>query len=108
MTDEVVVIYSSDPAVILAAGQAERETVTIDVGSIGPPGPPGPAGSGNYEHIQGPAAAVWEIEHNLGKHPSITVVDSSGTPVYGDEEYVDINNVRVTFSGGFAGKAFLN
>jgi hypothetical protein len=50
----------------------------------------------------------WVIQHNLGKFPSITVVDTADTVVVGDYNYTDINNVILTFSAGFAGKAYLN
>ena len=48
------------------------------------------------------------INHNLGKYPSITVIDSGGSEVIGEVEYVDTNNVTLTFSAAFSGKAFLN
>jgi hypothetical protein len=50
----------------------------------------------------------WVIQHNLGKFPSITVVDTADTVVIGDYNYTDNNNVTLTFSAGFAGKAYLN
>lgn len=53
-------------------------------------------------------SATWDIEHNLGKFPSVTVVDSGGSCVIGDVEYIDTANVRVTFQAAFAGKAYLN
>ena len=62
----------------------------------------------HYTHKQLSAATVWNIQHNLNKHPSVTVIDSAGTKVYGDIEYIDNNNVRVTFTSAFAGRAYLN
>ena len=62
----------------------------------------------NYLHIQNIPSSVWNITHNLNKYPSVTVIDSAGTAVYGDIEYIDINNVRLTFSSDFSGKATLN
>jgi hypothetical protein len=32
-----------------------------------------------YRHVQSVAAAVWTVVHNLGKFPSVSVVDSTGT-----------------------------
>ena len=61
-----------------------------------------------YTHIQIASADTWEIEHNLGKFPSVTVIDSAGSVVVGDVFYVDENNIRVKFSSGFSGKALLN
>jgi hypothetical protein len=62
----------------------------------------------NYVHNQGLAASVWDIAHNLGKRPSVTVVDSGATLVEGDIHYVDDNTVQLTFSAAFAGAAYLN
>ena len=54
------------------------------------------------------ASDTWVIEHNLDKYPSVTVVDSAGTVVEGDVKYDSLNQVTITFSGGFKGKATLN
>lgn len=61
-----------------------------------------------YRHVQGVAATVWTITHNLACRPSVTVVDSAGTLVIGQVEYLDDNNVRLTFSAAFGGEAYLN
>ena len=65
-------------------------------------------GDKNYVHLQGPPATSWNITHNLGKYPAVSVVDSSDRIVVGEIEYIDTNNVVLTFSSAFAGKAFLN
>lgn len=62
----------------------------------------------SYVHDQGIAASVWTITHNLGRSPSITIVDSGNTVVYGEKTYVNENIVIVTFNGSFSGKAYLN
>ena len=51
---------------------------------------------------------LWTITHNLGKFPSITVIDTGGTVVTGEYTYIDTNNVILNFSAPFAGKAYLN
>ena len=61
-----------------------------------------------YVHRQDIAAAVWSISHNLGKYPTVTIVDSSGRQVYGDVEYTDMQSLTVRFSGAFSGRAYLN
>lgn len=61
-----------------------------------------------YIHNQSTASAEWTISHNLNKYPSVTVVDSAGSVVVGDVDYLDSNNVQVSFSGEFSGKAYLN
>lgn len=62
----------------------------------------------SHVHTQSPAAAVWVVLHQLGKYPSVTVVDSAGDGVYGDVDYVDANSLTITFSAAFSGKAFIN
>ena len=57
---------------------------------------------------QGVPATTWNITHNLGKFPSITVIDTGDTVVTGEYTYIDNNNVTLNFSAGFAGTAYLN
>ena len=57
---------------------------------------------------QGVAATTWNITHNLGKFPSITVIDTGNTVVTGEYNYTSDKNVILTFSAAFAGKAYLN
>ena len=65
-------------------------------------------GTPTFIFNQGVPATTWNITHNLGKFPSITVIDTGNTVVTGEYTYVDNNNVQLTFSAGFAGKAYLN
>lgn len=83
----------------------------LDVARQGPPGPPGTGGGTgdlSYTHAQTVPAALWLVAHNLGKYPSTTVVDSAGSVVIGDVSHADANNLQLTFSGAFAGTAYLN
>lgn len=61
----------------------------------------------NYTHVQA-SSASWVIAHNLGKIPSVTVIDGSGNRVHGDVDYTDLNNLTITFNTAFAGTAYLN
>ena len=61
-----------------------------------------------YVHDQIAASKQWFVNHNLGKYPSVTIVDSAGSVVMGDIEYVDNLNVTITFTAEFSGKAYLN
>jgi|TARA_B110000902_G_scaffold257548_1_gene325881 hypothetical protein len=65
-------------------------------------------GAPTYEFVQAVPSTTWTINHNLAKFPSITVIDSANTVVAGEYTYIDNNNVTLTFSAGFAGKAYLN
>ena len=63
--------------------------------------------SRRHVFTQAVASASWEISHELGGFPSVTVVDSANSVVIGDVTYIDDENITVTFSGAFAGKAYL-
>lgn len=103
----------------------------VEVTGIGPQGIPGPQGDPGeqgpqgeqgepgvdgvdgtndafYLHNQMSASATWNITHNLGKYPSVTVVNSAGDEVIGDVNYPSINTVTINFSAANGGKAFLN
>ena len=62
----------------------------------------------SYIHRQQSAASVWHIEHNLGRFPSVTVVDSGNTQVIGNVSYIDENTLNVSFVAPFSGSAYLN
>lgn len=61
-----------------------------------------------YTHDQGMPSTLWSIVHNLGKSPSVTIVDSSGEIVDGKVIYVDSNQINIEFNAGFSGLAYLN
>ena len=50
----------------------------------------------------------WEIAHPLDKYPSVTIVDSAGSIVIGDVDYIDNKTIIITFQSAFSGKAYLN
>ena len=68
----------------------------------------GIANDKNFVYIQATSSDIWEITHNLNKYPAVTVVDSGGSVVIGEIVYIDKNNVRITFTSAFSGKAYFN
>jgi hypothetical protein len=62
----------------------------------------------NYIHNQVVASGSWEVQHNLDKYPSVSIVDSGNNLVVGEVKYIDLNNVLITFTSIFSGKAYLN
>ena len=52
--------------------------------------------------------ATWTVIHNLGKYPSVSIVDSGGSIVFGEVNYTSLNQIVVSFSAAFSGQAFLN
>ena len=61
-----------------------------------------------FTFTQGVAATTWNINHNLSKFPSVSTVNSNDFLIFGEVEYIDDNNLTLTFSAGFSGKAYLN
>jgi hypothetical protein len=68
----------------------------------------GITGDKNFVFNQSVAASTWNIQHNLNKFPSVTSVNINNIEVKGEIEYTDLNNLTITFSAGFSGKAYLN
>ena len=62
----------------------------------------------NFVFTQNVASAKWEVQHDLDCWPAVTVVDSAGTEVVGDVQYIDKNKVVISFTAPFSGKAFFN
>lgn len=62
----------------------------------------------NFAFLQNSASAMWTVPHNLGKNPSVTVVDTGGTTLEADVSYVDDDNLTITFLGACSGTAYLN
>lgn len=61
-----------------------------------------------FVFTQGVPSSTWTIEHTLNKKPSVTVVDTGDTIVYGDITYLSNHLIQIIFSAAFAGKAYLN
>lgn len=62
----------------------------------------------NYVHNQIVASNFWEIQHNLDKYPSVSIIDSGNNLVVGEIKYIDLNNIIITFTSVFSGKAYFN
>ena len=62
----------------------------------------------HFTFTQSTAATTWNITHNLGKFPSVSVVDSGNSIVYGNIDYTSENALTITFSAAFSGKAYMN
>jgi len=65
-------------------------------------------GAPTFVFTQGAPATVWNIQHNLGKFPSVSVVNNNDLLMNGEITYIDNNNITCNFSAAFAGKAYLN
>jgi hypothetical protein len=86
--------------------------VTQPVVRVTAPGPQGPAGAFTpsdiaYTHTQAVSSATWTINHNLGFNPVAVVLDSGGTQCEGSISYPTVNRMVITFTGAFAGVAYI-
>lgn len=126
MSDPVVLVGPQPPAPVVLVGAPPRAPVVLPSapvsgpvvfveppgppgrqGQPGVPGPPGPPGGVSFKWRQDAPSAVWVIPHNMGTIPAVTVLDSAGRRIWGDEDYPDDNHVILTFGAPFSGTADL-
>lgn len=62
----------------------------------------------HFVHDQAVAATLWTVIHNLGKHPAVSVADTTGKLVFGQIDYTGLDSLTLTFSSPFSGTAYLN
>lgn len=91
MSDDFNVIISPD-----SQGNTTVSTGTTIVGAV------------TYTHSQASPSATWTIPHNLGRRPSVTIVDSAGNVQIGEVLYNSDNQITVSFAAAFGGYAYLN
>ena len=66
-------------------------------------------GDKSFTFMQENPEDEWEITHNLGKFPSVSVVEYySDQEVIAEVEYISINEIKIRFSESLKGKAYLN
>ena len=103
--------------VLVSEQTTNKVVVTGSIVAVTSVGTQGPAGAGdlNLVHTQDIAASTWQVSHNLGKYPSVTVVDSADNHVIGTVLYKDwstnassTQRLQIVFQGTFTGKAFIN
>jgi hypothetical protein len=62
-----------------------------------------------YYHSQISASPTSVINHNLDSYPGgVSVVDSSGSKVYGDVVYNSLNRLTISFTVSFSGEAYIS
>lgn len=99
----------TEPISVLTAFQfMPRPGPKGDQGDPGPPGPSGSAGGSSYIHNQVAVSDVWVVMHNLGRYPSVTVVDSGESVIFPDIHYDSNNQVTIVFGSPTSGKVYLS
>lgn len=62
----------------------------------------------SFIFTQATPSVNWNIQHNMNRYPSVSVVNNNNILMYGNTTYIDKNNLTINFSAGFSGKAYLN
>jgi hypothetical protein len=75
---------------------------------VGEQGPPGLSGVGAYHHVQESSSMVWQVSHNLGFNPSVTIHDEDENVIIGAIDYIDENTLNLLFNAAIAGNAHLS
>lgn len=65
----------------------------------------GGTGGSYYLHTQTTPAATWQIAHNLGRTPNISIINPGGAVVYADIVHTDTTLAVVQFPAPAAGTA---
>lgn len=75
---------------------------------VGPIGPQGPVGTDLTYLTSFTVTDEVLVQHNLGKLPAVSVIDSAGDEVVGSVEYIDNTQLRVHFANAFSGQVTCN
>ena len=121
--NEIIEIIDVSPGLVEIIDQMTYVPPAPEITNIGSEGPQGVQGiqgpiglqglSGAtvaiaYAHTQGVSASTWNIVHSLNFKPNVTIIDSAGSVVEGEIEYLDNNNLVLTFAYAFSGNAYLS
>lgn len=117
-TDSVTSVTLTDNAPDLAVQVSTVETtamvqsvngktghVTIDYPDINAD----PVNHVKYVHTQTTVSNQWDIIHNLGFFPNVTILDNDSPPriVEADIRYLDTSSVRIIMNTSMSGTAYL-
>jgi hypothetical protein len=115
MNDQVLVNELSGDTITITDPVSDQVVITettesLQVITVGTQGVAGVAGtSGDLHYSQDFLVTSFiTVQHNLGKFPSVTVINSAGDEVEGDVSYIDQNSLTVGFSGAFSGTVKCN
>ena len=73
------------------------------------------AGDKNLLHTQSSSSTTWTVNHNMGKYPSVSIVECNPTAnevdgdlVIGEVTYNSINQLTIKFASAIRGVAYIN
>lgn len=61
-----------------------------------------------YTHGQTSTSTLWEVTHNMGFNPSVTVKDNYGNLIEGYVAYTSNSSLTIEFSSAVSGYAYLS
>lgn len=103
LTVQTLILPNDTPAenpVFYLGVLADGTVVPVNIATV--------TGDKNFVFNQETPALTWTVAHNMGKLPSVTVQDSANSMVLGSINYIDVNNLSITFSAPISGRAVLN
>ena len=68
----------------------------------------GGGGDKHFTFSQSVPSAVWNVTHNLGKNPSVSITDINGYEVYAEVDYINENELVIKFADALKGSAYMN
>lgn len=64
------------------------------------------AGADYHQHEQTAAAALWTVNHNLGRFASVSVTSPGGVALWPDVVHLNQNQTQIIFSTPATGRAY--
>lgn len=68
---------------------------------------PDPVNHVKYVHTQNTPSNQWNITHNLGFFPNVTILDNENRIIEADTQYLNINSVKIVMNVALSGVAYL-
>lgn len=68
---------------------------------------PDPVNHVKYVHNQNTPSNQWNITHNLGFFPNVTVLDNENRIIEADTQYLNTNSVKIVMNVALSGVAYL-
>lgn len=59
----------------------------------------------SYRHLQPTPAAIWTVDHNLGRRPSVIAYNSDGEKITGTVTAPNLSRITITFTEALSGEA---
>lgn len=59
----------------------------------------------SYRHVQSAPAAIWTVDHNLGRRPDVIAYNSDGEKITGAVAAPSLSRITITFSEALSGEA---